>query len=747
MVLELLLKPFLLILTMTSNIRKNHLQAYIDQNNALIDGLVVKFKYAVLAINRDVKKNFGDGAVDDYAPETWKYYQNVAGEYHFTDTPMYVISLDTREEILFSRENLVLHTATAQGYRRGSRYFKRLVMEYPDQEFLIGCVLTPTDKQKAIAAGEGAILAYPSYLVETFESTLIHDLEQQIKVVQKRWNVEAFSLSDPYYASVQAAMLSLALRPILLNLRERRRKTDEVHSFHLREYLASHQRLDRFLPYLTRGQALWVYRNIRYLERNAGKTATFSLLLENLLNKRMIPLAEYTIHQAPSFDLDGYPITKAYRNTISKANMAGDIEYIDLPGLYEKENGTAPGNKRHYELIEEDTTHKLVTTNSSVLKTKDLESAMIDTSNAVPDPLPTVLLRQWVSMTNMGLYNAVVHFQDPLTAQQHNLLSHDAIIYLYYLVNKMYKIPFDTLPTIEIVKFRLHPRPDVGDLLSLIEPGMRNLEKIAHDLVSAQPVFSQIYSVSGFQKVARQVYDECLKHYYMLADTHDLYERGVLDKMILKLFGSALFEFSNGESVDAWRVRNNLPHYDYTYDQARQLAMEIFTKATGYMVDDTRSIRYIQKALVEMFAQLSSYSVQFIREINDGDILLAGAPHTRYGNVREYGELKHKIIHTTRFDSARVKGRDCSFVDVGVGFDIHPTHGFNTIHEEVKHQLNIDVTNEAGVGGKMIHRLSYMDATIATRDPVTGDWADYPSDKPEMFLTTEQHQNLKFINT
>ena len=732
---------------MTSSTRKNYLRAYIEQNNALISGLIVKFKYAALATNREVRKLHGEAAVNDYQPSTWKYYVNVSGSYHFTDTPMKVISLDTREEILFSKENLLQHTATAEGYKRGSRYFKRLCLEYPDQEFLIGCILTPSNLTHAIEAPEGSILAYPRHLVETYESTLIFDLEQQIKTIQKRWNVEAFSLSDPYYASVQVAMLSLVLRPILLNLRERRRKSDEVHSFHLREYLASRQKLDRFLPYLTREQSLWIYRNVRYLERNAGKIETFNTLLENLLNKRMIPLAEYTIRQSPFFDLSGYPITKAYRNTISKANMAGDIEYADLWDLYNKEKKTAPGNERHYKIIEQDTTHKLKTTNTSVLKTKDLESAMIDISNMVPDPLPIVLLRQWISMTHMGLYNAVIHFQDPLTAEPRSLLSRDAIIYVYYLVNKMYNIPFTELPAIEVVKFRNHPRPKAEELIRLIEPNMPGYEEMANELVSAQPIFTQIHSVTSFQKVARQVYDECLKHYYMQAGEYDVYHRGVMEQMILKLFGSALMDFSNGENVEEWRLRNNLPEYRYSYRQAENLIIEIYTQATGYMIDDTRSIRSIQKALIEMFAQLSSYSIQFIREVNDGDVLLAGPPHTRYGNVKETGLFLLKHIHYTRFQPPTLKGKNSVFVDIAVGFDVTIKNAAIEINEEVNVNLDIDVHTQTGLVGKMIHRASYMEPTIHTRDPLTGNWTVFPAGEPESFLTSEQFQNLKFINT
>ena len=74
----------------------------------------------------------------------------------------------------------------------------------------------------------------------------------------RRWYVEAFALSDAYYPTVFYAMMSFFLVSKVLALRSVRIKTDEVHSFHLNEHLASHQYLDRYLPYLTREQAVWV---------------------------------------------------------------------------------------------------------------------------------------------------------------------------------------------------------------------------------------------------------------------------------------------------------------------------------------------------------------------------------------------------------------------------------------------------------------------------------------------------------
>ena len=648
---------------MTSNVINNFIQVYLEANKDLIRTMVVKSNFAVRAINQQVIKEHGEFAVPIEDKTVWKYYMNVAGEYHFTDTPMYVISLDTKDEILFNKQNLKFHTATAEGYKVGTRFYLALVDKYPQQQFLINCILNPVDKTYAIEAEQGTILNYNSQLVEESETTLISELESFIKLYLARNYVEAFTLTDPYYGYIQWMLLSQQALLKLLNLRLKRCKTEEVHSFHLRQYLASHRGLDKYLPYLTREQALWLYRNIRYIERNAGKTSTFNKLIEIILDKQNIPLNELTLRLTSEFTQDGYAIPIARRKALAKQNVS-QYATITLPEFFLLEQETAYGNKIFLDSHKEEITKKIANHPSSVIRTKDLESYMVDLGNSVPDPLPDVILRQWISMTHMGLYNISVNFKDPKTTIEYSLSSWDAIIYFLYITCHMEKIPFTRVPPTANVKYRWHPRPAVEDLTRLIEPGMEWMKPIAEDLVSAQPILTECTSVNQFFEMTYKVYEECLNHWFTMAETEDMYARGVMEQMILKLFGSCLRDFSNGEAAEDWRLRLNLPHYDMTYDEAQMLLSEIFSKATGYLVEETKSLRNIQRALLNLFEDLSSYSIQIIPEINDQDmILLSGAAH-RVGNVMGVVEdvsrayIEHHVLDANGYVEDALQARD-----------------------------------------------------------------------------------------
>lgn len=728
---------------MSSKTPNNYVSLYLADNLLLAKTLVVFSRYAVEAINKQMKLEHGENSVDPSDPTSWKYFRHLTGEYHALDKPMMVVSLDTQETILFSKENLIRHTATAVEYRYGTRYYRLLANEFPDQIDLINGILTPCTMEQALSATDGDILAYPSYLVEENETTLIKELQDFIKVYLNRWHVSAFSLSDSFYPAMSWAMLMPHCYTKLLNLREARCKTDEVHSFHLREYLASHHRLDRFLPYMTREQALWVYKNIRYLERNPGKMKSFQSLLENLLDKQNIPLAEYSVRQLSAFTDDNRPVVQAKRRQISRASLADNTVYLGLDQLYAKEEQTAYGNARFMAVDRMGVSRKLMNSYSSVTQTKDLESAMVDLTNSVPDSLEEVMTRQLVAMTHQGLYNVLVRFQDPKTGVAYSLMSWDAVAYLFYLTFKSRKIEFTTLPGVVNSKFRLHPRPLVTELTQLIEPGMEWLRPVAEELVSSQPVLSNITSVSMFNDLTTQIYDECLKHWFLTSNTHDLYARGVAEKMTLKLFGVAVRDFSRGEEAEAWRVRNNLPEYDYTYDEANALIKEIFQRATGMVIDTTKQLRYIQANLLDMFAELSSYSIQIMREINDGEIIHTGMPQIRLGNVRERVEGSARVQTGLYVNDSRNKISE----KIQVVSQLDETIKNVRTHyvDNVPVEATLSVVTNMGVSMDSVVRqkpLEYEAGVTVMRNGVPVTIVD-PS--PESMLTTEQIKNLKFL--
>jgi hypothetical protein len=599
----------------------NYLKQYTENCISLIRTLVIKSESTADLINEYITLQKGEGSVDLSNPITWKYYLNLSGNYHSTDELMFVTSLDSLDQILFSKENLTYHTSTRKAYEHGSRYYYSLINKYPNQERLVLGILYPSDIQTAIDAKDGSILSYSKSLVEFQERTLITDLEDYIIKYLNRWNLKAYQLTDNLFPACMLAILYMNLVPTVMNLRLKRCKTDEAHSFHIREYLASHQGLDKYLDFMTLKQTMYLYRNICYIEKHSGRTDQFLELVEKLLTDRRIPLTDYSVRQIPVFDSNHYPQIIVRKKPINPEVNNVETEYDTIAQMYLKEKSLEDGNIDYLDQHKDAITREFQNYNSNIVQTKILESDMVDYSGSVPDTYEDVLLREWVSNCELGLYHAVTIFKDPKTFDIRSLYVNEAFIYMQYVYNKAYGANVVTIPDYVYFKARKMVVPSIDDLLSVTDGKYHDvLRPIAKRILDEQSSSTLSPSISIFNDKAKKIYEESLYHWYLLSNTHDMELRGAIEQMILQLYYGKKISFSGGSMLN-WLNARNLPLYDYTFDEAMVLVTNIFTAATGLIIDPNKKLSNIQKSMISIMKALSSYSIQFISNINQDKII------------------------------------------------------------------------------------------------------------------------------
>lgn len=607
------------------------MEVYIQNTLLLTRSLVIKSALSAQRVNDKLIRDYGEAAVDLGRPRTWKYYMNICGQYHPTDQMMRVISLDTQKEIDFTVANMAIHTATAREYRYGSRYYFSLVNKYPDQVQLIMAVNNPANMDHVIAAKDGEILAYYKDLVESQEHSLMYRLNEYISNWLVRYTVQGFNNTRVNYPTLNLNALYGSLPTQILNIRFDLIKTEQTHSFHITQYLASHGRLDKFIPYMTLKQKLYLYHNIDVLEKYAGFTSTFEELIQWLLSDRFIPISSYTVRQLQEFDGELYPVLRARRKPLGTEVNITSQEYLPIEELYDKEKPVQLGTPQYYLDKEKAITRRLATDDTSVIQTKDLESSMTDYTNSVPDSLPDVLLRQWAYMSGSGLYNVLTNFNHPVTGARVSIMAADALIYYSYVFMTATGVKLDVVPDFVDVKYRLHPRPPVELLLKeVVDDWWPDLPRIAHELVSAQPMIEEVFSVTAFYDLSYKIYEECQGHWFRTAEIGDQMKRGIVAKMISRLFGINCMQLTpSGTKMADWLHSKSLPEFTGDYDEGMRLCKAIFEAATGYVVDDTKSTKAIQRAMIAMFKQLSSYSIQILKEINDSELILLNWPAIR----------------------------------------------------------------------------------------------------------------------
>jgi hypothetical protein len=620
----------------------NYYQLYIDSVFSLAYTISVKFEQAADAINNKVMMEHGFSAVDKYDPASWRYYQNISGSYHFTNSSIQITSLDTLADIAFTKANLALHPATKAAYSHGSIYYNELVNKYPDDELLIRGILYPCDINTAITALDGTILAYPADLVDSNEYHFIEKLQDWIYDYLNRWVNKQYEIAHDLYVPMYMSQFYMHLIPAIINIRLQACKTPEAHSYHVRQYLASNLMLDEYLAYLTKEQALFFYRNIDYIKANAGKQEVFDWLVENVMTKRGLPIYgfdakhdvstiiatednDYTESDRPGVIFRRLPIN--YPTVDPKRNIYNTQEILD------KINSQAVGNPEYHGYEAEDIERSFIDYRSSNTNTKLLESAITDYSQAVPYPLSDTLLNEWFNMSFTNRYNAFVTIEFPITKEETTLSVKDAFTLFVYCALKYRGI--DTAVTTKIIASRVYKenQPTLQWLTDYFAGSTLTQSQLA-GVFEYAPSTSAVGSINAFYSRAVEVFNLNLAHYYAESRLEHYITTGELKVANTQLFEDQLYDvLPAGVDYATWLNSYSYDFSDYEQLDYLNLATAIYGRATGSDANKKIGIKEIQKAMVSLFVKLSSYSIQVIDNADVSPLQLASDPGVKLGDV------------------------------------------------------------------------------------------------------------------
>lgn len=612
----------------------------------LAETIVIKSEYSALLLNDYCTRQYGEGSFDSNYPETWKYYLNISGEYFSEDTVMTISSLDTMQEITFSKANLNLHPATKSAYQYGTRYYRELVLRYPENEQLILGILYPCDIQTAIEADDFTVLSYPPHLVEENEASLIENINIWLAKYNHLWNNKQFTFTDVYYGHACVGVMYLQLPPLIINLRLKACRTNEVHSYHIREYLASHGMLDEYLSRMTNKQALFFYRNINYIERNNGKVEIFEWLMEKIMTDRGLPLSEYTMrHDISTHSTDLEP-TVMFRRRLLNTEVATfqDVDnYATLDTILTKEIELAKGNEEYIFYNKADIRRSFQRTLSATIATKVLESAVTDLTDAVPYTLHHALLNHWMYYSQKNLYTAYLLVKDPRTGIDFTIGARDAYMYFLYAFAKSIGITLTKIPPLYCERVQRDPIPDTTDLMKVVDSKYISVEE-ADFVKSFNPVIGTMTTAGTFISTVEAIHDASMKQSNYVANKEHMYTRGLAHALISRIYKDELVQtVDQGMAYEEWMDNAGLGYADFTEKDWYDLSLNLYEQATGRPMNVTEGVNGLQKAMVGLFEKLSSYSIQFITDINKTAVKVVNWAAVRVGDMKGAGKAFYEI--------------------------------------------------------------------------------------------------------
>lgn len=688
---------------------------YVNDILAFARTIVVKF--AAIAETQNAELKAIGYPLDETAPETWPYYRHLAGEYHPRDTLMTVRSMDTLETIDFTKENLSRHRATAREYQFGTRYYQDLVRRYPDQTDLIQGIIAPVDVDTAYNAEDGEILNYDVTYLETNETTLVPNLQDWLYRFVGRWYNGQYNLTDPLYLPGFLAQLYAQLPDQIQSLRLAACLTPQAHSFHIREYLASHGRLDQYLPYLTQRQTLWLYRNVRYLQRHVGRQSTFDTLVEHLLTDRGLPLAHYRIrHNVAEMPDNIYPEVELWKYPLNLGYNQTGIDTASVHTILDKERNLARYNAEVQAQTEETLPRHVRSSEFSVLPTKVLESEVIDRSHSGVRSLESVLINEWLYLSTHNRYSAYVNVPNPGTGNYMNLPVRDAFIVAFYAFWKARGVEYDTLPTPIAYEVLRDPVPTVDDLIANTDTRYVSPTLIAAITDRLTPL-SEYIATESFYTAIERLHQEQLDAWALYSLQEHMWTRAYCESVVKQHFMHIRCPLTDAPvNPSVWLVEKGYGIADLSPLDLDQLFTDCVNAATGLDMASRKSLAEVQRAMLALMGQLTSYSVQFLRTINQTDYWYTAVPATRVGDVRTQ---THTLMDTPHplVNVQRVGGHVYNRVDLGEEH-LLPTVGVGA-REHNRIHLNMDVPLRArqstyGRVALNVNTVSVRRATLTT---------------------------------
>lgn len=675
--------------------------AYRDKTLLLVQSMVIKHQHHATAINNKLRRL---GYRIDSDPRTWKYYLNIAGIYHAYDKDLLLSKSDQQSEYMqikvasdegpvsadfvkemFNGENA--DPAMANEYKYGTQYHTELINKYPEFLTLIQGILNPIDVSLSTTSYDGDILLIGDYikdinvlngkpyfrkinpsvfdiddLIEDHEADIIYDIQQWIYLFLKRWiNHEYVPIEDLYFPTKWGTMVSCLIGAIM-NIRLSQIKTNKACTFHIKSYLDSRNGLGQYVANLNIKEILWLYRNIDWLSLHHGETKTFEMILNNILTPSGIPLSAYElIHDNDKIHDDERPLIQARSVGLNfnPQNVVGTRRY-SIKEVIEAQEAIAPYNAKD---LDQDA-HRIELTGSratrSHLKTKVLESGLIDLTNYIPYQLEDVLANYWAYSVARGTYKGTAFFTHPRTKERLQFTMLNTLVLLIYAYNKgQYDIDLEKIPPVYVrgifreTNRTLNPnfrvRPTFAELRSKIDRVSFPDQELAKAMGRFTPIYEHRNSTEFFEHVS-DAWDELNRQYRYSEDCP------YINRSAYRNWASRNTQW-NGMEVDLpntgrnysdWFSSMNLNPSDFERVDWLNLMTELFLYGTGFRENVNRSLRNVQRACLSILSAFSSYSTHVI---NDSETYLPVHNGSSGDKFDDYGVVDLSVINVVSDES------------------------------------------------------------------------------------------------
>lgn len=675
---------------------------YIKDTINLTKSINVKNDNEAKSYNDYIKLAYPSHVIDEGDKTTWRYYKHLIGEYHALDNPITITSLDNGTSITLDRNILSLHRKTKKELLKYGLFYKQIVDLFPEQELYVKAIIC--DKQystieEVIALDNFKIVSYTSTLVEENEHDLMFELQQAINNYKHIRLIPYYSLSDNLFLASQYHVFYNFILMKILAIRLKNAKTLKAHTFHIKNYLASHHYLDGSYTHLTKKQSLFLYRNLLYLDNHAGHNSTFNILIDKLFTDRNISIVNYIYKQENDTDDENYIKYRFNQKLLNKAALVYSPNDFSLDNLKTKEFNLTHSNPKELTYNIKTINHRFNSSLFSCLLTKDLETIIVDNTDTVRHKLIPTIIDYWAYLLKTNKINYLVTVVDPITNTELKLTTKDLFKLFVIVLYQSNHMSITQFPDYHIDRVFKENLPTTQELIGMCYKPKYWYHDTLEDIKNHIPAYSFVTTSSQCQEYISSIYKLNIGLWLLTCNYSDVDVNGQFEYMIERMCMRSKYTF-NDETVENFLIRIGIDGLQ-TYDASalENMMFSILNNLYDNKLDFINSYKLIQKALVDVFKKFNSYTVQLINDYYSSSPMLAGHKDIRCGVSEDV--------------NSRAYYYDFFKLNVDMGYKISNKENVE-FNEIVKHGYSylehhdIDVVPKAEFGSKSINKVDVL---------------------------------------
>jgi hypothetical protein len=283
--------------------------------------------------------------------------------------------------------------------------------------------------------------------------------------------------------------------------------------------------------------------------------------------------------------------------------------------------------------------------------------------------LDHILINEWLYLAASGKYRAYINVTNPLTGVAMSMTVKDAFIVMFYAFQKTRGLELTSIPQIiayDVLRPKLPTYPELA--------GIVNQAYIPKGMIQA--IMDRVTPFNDSYISTEQFYLDCerqhaeYKKLWMLYSFQEHYRtRGGGQQLVDRHYMHIKCRLVDGvQSFEDYLGNAGFDILDLNMADLDQLMLDCINVATGSNLFNRLSISTIQKYLLKMMSQLSSYSVQFLRNTTYSDFHFLGIPSTRFGDlgamIKSHDHINIPLVDVTKFKGLHRQGVDLTQKDI-----------------------------------------------------------------------------------